>query len=265
MSKPNAPVEKPEVLKTVETLVSGKLSEEETTKLLETVNNLYTQREELHKNFTATTNKFTEAVETRQKTKEKFNKIREALGLPDDYKDEDIQTLSNKLKIAEQVKSPEDWEKRLRDEISTNVEKVRRPLENEVNVYKSQVTEYQQKLQELQFEKELFSSGIMSEIDGDGASDYLSFVLKQSVWGLEDGRVVFKNGDGTTKYTETGSPMGIKDFYKDLKTKGKFDAILKSRLQGSGLNPSGGTGTKNLQGLDLYAAGAKRMKENASR
>lgn len=102
---------------------------------------------------------------------------------------------------------------------------------------------YKQKIQSMNFEREVASLGIADEVI-PSKLDYLNFRIQQGLSFNEDGLPVFFNDDGSTRYAN-GKPMSLRDRYNEILEK-EPDLFKPSTKGGAGCTHQSSSGGKSF-------------------
>ena len=100
-------------------------------------------------------------------------------------------------------------------------------------------TDYNGKLQTMALDNEIANSGFGTQVANEAMFGIVKGLVKQGAT-YEDGKIVYKNEDGSTAYGSNNQPMGIADKMNALKSDVNYAGLFKPDANGgSGSNPSG--------------------------
>jgi chaperonin cofactor prefoldin len=177
--------------------------------------------ESLTKRINVLENDSKKAFETRDTTKQKAKKLLDKLGL-DDLDGIDDETLDKVLKGKGSDAEVQN--------LKAQLEKLSAEKANVENEYKSKLSDYALK-------SELTKTGLAQKALNGEVYAILEGLALQGAKYTDDGRIVYLNEDGTTKYSN-GKEMSLVDRVAELSKSEAYAPLFKAEGKGgSGANP----------------------------
>jgi len=233
---------------------------EEVTKGFDTVIN---NRNLLQEKLTAEQGKFSDVVKQRDtlKTNIRDNKtIFSKLGLEEEFKDTDIESLVHKLNSGKSGDELSAYVSQQVKEASAGKEK---EYQDKLNTITEDKNKFQHKYQDTVVENSLLSIMEKNKISSNNLK-YIAMDIRDSGLSFTDnGDVAFLKSDKSALLNEDGTTQGINDVFSSKFKNGDFDQFINvENRSGYNINGNGnnGGGQQKLNTLESITAGLENLR-----
>lgn len=191
-------------------------------KAKEIVERIRKAQDDLADKYNAMEVKFNEAKEGRDKVKAQLRVVKSKLG---------IEEISEEV-LDEALKKNKNGDNALKAEIDN----LKNALKEEVEKKKQIEQSYKTKLQEMALDNAFANSGLVELAANKETLKILKMLAKEGAVLGDDGKIVFRNEDGSTKMVE-GRAMTIEDRVKELAANEAYAGLFKPQTKGGAGTP----------------------------
>lgn len=171
--------------------------------------------------------KLTDITSTRDKYKQGNTLVKSLLGL-ETINEESINEALNSLKKGKG------------DDNSAEIDNLKKLLETATNEKNQIETDYKGKLQNMALDNAITNAGVGLGVANESMLKIVTGLIKEGAT-YEDGKIIYKNEDGSTVYGSDNKPLDIASKVSSLKADANYAGLFKADVKSGGGGQGGNT------------------------